>query len=241
MEWNLLYDWQQLDREARQLAATAAQPETRKTIKALQLQFTREKETLAELVGKIKILEAAHKKIMEEVAVAIEEQDKQQDLLYRGEITNPKELQAIEENLAQKNKNMMVLNEEKESLVQEISSLQKKGVSLKKKLRAIQEKHSALKKELIEVEENFREKIAALSQEKEALWQKLSPESQQWFNKHAARDHAPISILKREMSCKHCGMLLPAAMIKQIKEIPASVRCEKCGKYLIAYGDRQEK
>lgn len=235
MDWVLLYDWQQLDKEARQLKNGLKQTEERREMERLQRQFQKEKAQLKQFIADFEEKERMVAAREGELAREKAEREQLNKELYSGSVTNPKELQAMEQQLALKDEEIAGAEAELVTTCNQGLTLKKQGILLKRKLEQRREKYEALKAQAMKKQEETGAKMQELERQKDEIWQKVSPVGQKWFTIHSARQEAPISILKKDICCKDCGMILPPITIKQIKAQPGTIRCEKCGKYLIDY------
>src|SRR5829696_7726474 len=176
-------------------------------------ELTRNAEAVAALDQRIASVESrridlsrSQQRLEDEVALLTERAAQADKRLYSGTVSNPRELQALQDDIA--------------SLKRRISQLEDEELEIMELTEPVEAERAELDGER-----------AALTAEGDRVRDELWPEYERL---RAARGGVAIARLVGP-SCQGCHLSLPAAEVDRIRHLPADepVHCEECGRLLV--------
>ncbi len=154
--------------------------------------------------------------------------------LYSGEVTNPKELQALQMEVQSLRRRLDTLEDQALALLmaaEEAEAARRVAQQTLAQAQAAWERRRAAGQETLA---RLEEDIAALQSRRDAVWQTLPPEAQALYQRLRARRGGVAVAGVREGSCLACGATLSTAVVQQVRTSPALVHCPSCGRILYA-------
>jgi hypothetical protein len=172
------------------------------------------------------------RKIEGEIELLNSKIKREQNKLYSGKITNPKELgsiqkeiSALKEKLDDKETELLEQIEKIDQMLEAHQSLTNRGRELEQEIREVSEMIESSLKEI-------RERRTELSGEREALLGKISEETLKYYTKLRERNPLAVAVLEGTV-CNGCRVEVPAEDIDKMKKSEKLWRCPNCGRILV--------
>lgn len=154
--------------------------------------------------------------------------------LYGGTIGNPRELQALQDEIEALKRRVSQLEDQELELMEQIEPLDAELARLAAERNGLDEQARALRAGIAEDEVAIDAELASVRAEREALVGDVEPELLAEYEQ--LRPHAGGIAIARLVngSCGGCHLGLSAVEIDRIKKLPddALVHCEECGRLL---------
>lgn len=184
----------------------------------------------------VRAIDAASKKIEDEIAAVGAKMDAEQAKLLSGAVSNPKELQAVSLELDS-------LKRRVESLESDLmAQMQKRetGEAQQAKIRAALDEG---RKREVELTDRFRKRggeilarIEADKRDREALIATLDPAMRERYETTRASHQGVAVAVLNEGTCGACRVQLPSVKVGALMEGPDIATCPSCGRVLIIRG-----
>jgi predicted nucleic acid-binding Zn-ribbon protein len=154
--------------------------------------------------------------------------------LYSGTVSNPRELQAMQDEIASLKRRVSQLEDQELELMEQIEPLDADLARLADERSALDEKAAALRVQIAEDEVSIDEQLATVRSEREQLVSGVEPELMTEYDQ--LRPHSGGIAIARLVggSCGGCHLALSAVEVDRIKKLPPEepVHCEECGRLL---------
>lgn len=174
----------------------------------------------------------AQKRIEDEIGALNEKIEKEQKRLYGGEVTSPKELASIQQELEslkeridQAETSLLEQMEIVEPMEKEIAVIAAKANSLKAETAEAKSAYGAVSAEIAAARAMLRGKRAAAVRDVE--------ENQVELYERIRKRHRRAVVELKNGICEGCRTEIPTVELKRIKETPGLSRCPNCGRILI--------
>lgn len=162
--------------------------------------------------------------------------DKEQKRLYSGTISNPKELQGVQQEVTHlkdqaDNKELALL--EQSEVVDKLRKDDKTvATSLKAKLTELQKTKVEMEKVLAEIKERRDE----LKAQREPLYKSLGDNTRQLYDRVRAKHPTAVTVLE-EGICQGCRVEIPSTDAERIMSSKKLERCPNCSRIFIKKRD----
>jgi len=184
------------------------------------------KEELAPLVTQQRDLEL-------QIQSAQEKQKESEQRLYSGEVTNPKELQDLQQEVESLQRRSADLEEKQVALLSQVEMVQAVLQEAEQNLEEIKELVGGEQANLLTEKTSLQESInAGLAQRRETL-KAIEPENLKIYNALRTRKaNQPVSLL-RDAACSVCGIELTTTAVNELRRATDIKYCPNCGRILI--------
>ncbi len=154
--------------------------------------------------------------------------------LYSGSIGNPRELQALQDEIASLKRRVSQLEDQELELMEQIEPLDAELTRLTAERTALDERGASLRASIAEAEIAIESELAAVRAERETLMADVEPALQAEYEELRPQSGGIAIARFVGGSCGGCHLHLSAMEIDRIKKLPAEepVHCEECGRLL---------
>lgn len=154
--------------------------------------------------------------------------------LYSGQVNNPKELEDIQNKIAERRRYHASLENRLLETMITVEELQAALDTASGQLDHVKSSrasdHEALEAEL----QRQKQEIKRLKAERKAAEQPLEPDSLTLYQTMRPRKQGhPVSVMKED-ACSACGVSQTSVLAQQVRQDRALVFCEGCGRILVA-------
>jgi uncharacterized protein len=154
--------------------------------------------------------------------------------LYSGTVTNPRELQAMQDEIAALKRRIGQLEDQELEVMEQIEPLDADLVQLAGQQATLDERSTELRGSIAEDEVSIDEQLATVRAERDALAAGVEPDLLTEYDQLRLR---PGGIAIARLVGGHCGgchLALSAMEVDRIKHLPPDepARCDECGRLL---------
>jgi hypothetical protein len=154
--------------------------------------------------------------------------------LYGGRVTNPKELQDMQQEIQSLKKRNRELEDQLLETMMAIEDAEAALQTAKSHLNGVREKWESEHSQLLDEGAQLESQIAALQQQREQALKSVTPENQKLYHNLRVKKHnQPLATLDGN-SCAVCGVEQTLAVVKSVRQGQALVYCTNCGRILVA-------
>ncbi len=176
----------------------------------------------------------AQRKLEDEIAVIADKATQHDKTLYSGTIANPRELQALQDEIAALKRRIGQLEDQDLELMEQIEPLDAELARLAGERTALDDSGTRLRVAIAEAEVAIDDELANVRAERSALAGDVDPQLLEEYE--ALRPKMGGIAIARLVggSCGGCHLGLSAVEVDRIKHLPPDepVRCEECGRLL---------
>jgi len=205
-------------------------------------ELTRNAEAVAALDQRIASVESrridlsrSQQRLEDEVALLTERAAQADKRLYSGTVSNPRELQALQDDIASLKRRISQLEDEELEIMELTEPVEAERAELDGERAALTAEGDRLRAELADAEAAIAAELAGVEAERETAAAGVPDELWPEYERlRAARGGVAIARLVGP-SCQGCHLSLPAAEVDRIRHLPADepVHCEECGRLLV--------
>lgn len=154
--------------------------------------------------------------------------------LYSGSVTNPRELQAMQDEIASLKRRISQLEDQELELMEQIEPLDQQLAAFATSRTSLDERAAALRAEIAEQEVEIDSELAKVQGERDALVGGIAPELLAEYDGLRKRLGGIAIARLVGGSCQGCHLSLPAVEVDRIKKLSPDepVHCEECGRLL---------
>ena len=153
--------------------------------------------------------------------------------LYGGTITNPKELQDLQEESASLKRRRARLEDELLEAMIEVENGQAACLAARQDLEAVQAAWHAEQAERIDEREALRQALAELQARRQAALKDVSPEALSVYSALRASKHGYVVAELTDATCSRCGFGQTSTLVQQVRQGRTLVHCANCGRILV--------
>lgn len=172
------------------------------------------------------------RRLEDEVASLEEKVRGEEDRLYKGSITSPKEAQTLQEEVASLKRRLDGLEDEALSLLVETDPLDELLAAFDEELAANDERVAAAKKTIAEAEAEIDQELASLASRRDGAVREVPADLLARYERLAPRYRESTLVRFGGGSCPGCPSAMPAMEVDRIKGLAAGevTDCEECGR-----------
>lgn len=173
-------------------------------------------------------------RLEDEIATINAKAEQHDKALYSGTITNPRELQAMQDEIASLKRRVGQLEDEELEVMEQIEPLDADLVQLAAQQRTLDEQAASLRATIAEEEVAIDEQLAAVRSERLGLVAGVEAELIAEYEQ-VRKQSGGIAIARLVNGhCGGCHLSLSAVELDRIKRLPpeAPAHCEECGRLL---------
>ncbi|HVM41220.1 MAG TPA: C4-type zinc ribbon domain-containing protein [Acidimicrobiia bacterium] len=197
---------------------------------------------IADLTAQVEVLSASREeaardeKRLDDTVTAIRERMAEVEAnMYSGSITNPRELQAMQAEVEQFQRQLRGLEDQELDVMERREELDGDISGLESTLGSVREDLSRLESALAEQEADLDAQIATEQQARNALVPGIPSDLVELYEQVRSKNRGVGAARLVGGSCMACHLALPAVEVDRIKKLPADemARCEQCGAILV--------
>jgi predicted nucleic acid-binding Zn-ribbon protein len=155
--------------------------------------------------------------------------------LMSGRVRNPKELAAMEANVAAMRRHHNALDDSVLEAMVEIERCQATWEAAQAHLTQVESAWQAQQAALVQDRERSRAEAQTLGARMQQQWAAISPADRELYRTLRSRKGGRAVALLQRDTCQGCGMVLPTGMIQQVhaaRQSEQHVICPTCGRLL---------
>lgn len=181
---------------------------------------------------KLRDEEKVQKRVEDELDSLTRKIDQEQNRLYSGKITNPKELSSVQQEV---NHLKETADEKETALLEQIDVVDK----LRSDVKVVSEQLDTRKRKLDEAKTimdtvlaEIREERSKLQAEREPIYGALSEDTRQLYDRVRTRHLLAVTVLE-EGVCQGCMVELPSTEAERIDSSVKLERCPNCSRIIV--------
>jgi predicted nucleic acid-binding Zn-ribbon protein len=173
-------------------------------------------------------------RIEDEVATLTDKAAQHDKALYGGTVSNPRELQAMQDEIASLRRRISQLEDQELELMEQIEPLDAELAKLAGERTQLDERAAGLRAAIAEAEVGIEADLATVRAEREAAAAEIDPELLAQYD--GLRGKLGGIAIARLVGghCQGCHLALSAVEVDRIRKLPADepATCEECGRLL---------
>ncbi len=232
--WDALLAVQEHDTTIDQLTHKRRTLPSRAELEATMAELTKLERRSGEVAASRHELGRAQQRLEDEIAAFSDKATAHDKALYSGSVSNPRELQAMQDEIAALKRRISQLEDQELELMEQIEPLDADLARLEAERAALDDRGAALRGQIAEDEVSIDEQLAHVRAEREQLVADVEPELVAEYDQ--LRKQAGGIAIARLVggSCGGCHLSLSAVEVDRIKKLPLDVpvNCEECGRLL---------
>jgi predicted nucleic acid-binding Zn-ribbon protein len=232
--WDALLAVQEHDTTADQLEHRRRTLPERAELDGAMAELAKLEQRTSEVEANRHELARSQQRLEDEIASINEKAAQHDKTLYSGTIGNPRELQALQDEIGALKRRVGQLEDQEIELMEQIEPLDADLAKLAAERTALDGRAGELRARIAEAEVAIDEELASVRAEREALVGDVEPELLAEYDR--LRPQAGGIAIARLVggSCGGCHLALSAVEVDRIKKLPpeAPAHCEECGRLL---------
>jgi uncharacterized protein len=177
----------------------------------------------------------SQQRLEDEIASLTERANQAEKQLYSGSVTNPRELQALQDDVASIRRRIGQLEDDELEIMELVEPVDAERAQLTGERERLDAEGARLRTALGEAESELAAELAAVQAERDAAAAEVPDELWPEYDKLRAR-FGGVGIARLVGStCQGCHLALPAVEVDRIRKLPLdeAVHCEECGRLLV--------
>ena len=232
--WDALLSVQEHDTTADQLIHRRAHLASRDELGEVMSELGRLEAATAEVGARQHELGRGQQRLEDEITALTDKATQHDKTLYSGTIGNPRELQALQDEIAALKRRISQLEDQEIELMEQIEPLDADLAGAAARRTALDERAAALRVQIAEEEVAIEAELEQVRGERAAIAGDVAPELLAEYE--TLRPQSGGIAIARLVggSCGGCHLSLSAVEIDRIKKLPpeAPAHCEECGRLL---------
>jgi predicted nucleic acid-binding Zn-ribbon protein len=232
--WDALLAVQDHDTHVTQLTHRRSTLPARAELTEAMAELTRLEQRAAEVEAERHELARLQQRLEDDISSINDKAAQHDKTLYSGTIGNPRELQALQDEIAALKRRVSQLEDQELELMEKIEPLDAELARLAAERSALDDRAAGLRVQIAEDEVAIDAELETVRAEREALLPQVEPELLAEYAQ--LRTQAGGIAIARLVggSCGGCHLALSAMEIDRIKKLPPEepVHCEECGRLL---------
>jgi predicted nucleic acid-binding Zn-ribbon protein len=213
------------DEKADALRAIEDQLERSDELLAARKAVLREEEALRDSRATLRDMELELQQVAGKVSIAAK-------ALYGGEVTNPKELAGMEQELEYLRRRQSSLEEDALVVMAAVEDRAEELRSAEERLVHVQELHEAAQVDLGEEAETLRRRLSSLAEEREEIIKAVPNQDLSIYEGlRAQRGGQAVALLENGI-CQGCRVALPTGLAQRVRRGTELVQCASCQRIL---------
>jgi predicted nucleic acid-binding Zn-ribbon protein len=177
----------------------------------------------------------SQQRLEDEIASLTERANQAEKQLYSGAVTNPRELQALQDDVASIRRRIGQLEDDELEIMELVEPVDAERSQLTGERERLDAEGARLRTALDEAESELAAQLVAVRAERAAAAAEVPDELWPEYDKLRAR-FGVVGIARLVGStCQGCHLALPAVEVDRIRKLPLdeAVHCEECGRLLV--------
>lgn len=232
--WDALLDVQEHDTTLDQLLHRQRTLPARAQLEGVMAEIGKVAARVTEVESARRELASAQQRLEDEIATISAKAQQHDATLYSGSVSNPRELQAMQDEIASLKRRIGQLEDQELEVMEQIEPLDADLAQLAGQQTSLDEQAAALRVSIAEEEVAIDEQLAAVRAERDALVAGVDPELMTEYEQ-VRKQSGGIAIARLVGGhCGGCHLALSAVEVDRIKHLPpeAPAHCEECGRLL---------
>lgn len=169
-------------------------------------------------------------------AAAMEEKIKcLNNQLYDGSVSNPKELQNLQEQIENISLQIGDINTEILDQMEKKEDVEKELDVMSQELKETYKDFNKLKLQYNAAKLNLEQELLNVQEERKAVASHCEEKWLAWYQKHYPKfGGTPIGKVLDNHACSGCRQIIPIMVVRSARSRPGQVVCESCGRLLYA-------
>ncbi len=235
IDFGVLLDVQDHDTRAEQIRHRRVSLPQRDELKRIGAELATLEKAEAEASARRHELARQEKRFEDEAALVEAKAASENNRLYSGEITNPKELQAIQAEIASLKRRQTELEDEAIVLMEQIEPVDVELAGLTERTAALRAAEATATEDLAAAEAQADTELATVLEERAALAASLDPALLATYERVQAQQRGVAVSRLAGNTCDGCHLALSAVELDRVKHEPPDVLVyhEECGRILV--------
>ncbi len=232
--WDALLSVQEHDTNVDQLAHRRAHLPAQRELAEVMDELARLEKTTAEVGGRRHDLGRDQQRLEDEIALLGDKATQHDKTLYSGSITNPRDLQTLQDEIGALRRRIRQLEDQELELMEQIEPLDA-DLSRSAHTRAeLDDRAAALRGQIAEEEVAIDADLARVRAERAELAGLIEPDLMTEYDTLRPQSGGIAIARLVAGSCGGCHLSLSAVEVDRIKKLPpeAPAHCEECGRLL---------
>jgi uncharacterized protein len=177
----------------------------------------------------------SQQRLEDEIASLTERANQAEKQLYSGSVTNPRELQALQDDVASIRRRIGQLEDDELEIMELVEPVDAERAQLTGERERLDAEGARLRTALGEAESELAAELAVVRAERDTAAAEVPDELWPEYDKLRAR-FGGVGIARLVGSaCQGCHLALPAVEVDRIRKLPLDepVHCEECGRLLV--------
>jgi predicted nucleic acid-binding Zn-ribbon protein len=232
--WDTLLAVQEHDTSADQIAHKRNALPARSELDQVMGRIGEVEKEVADVEGRKHELVRAQQRLEDEIATLTEKAAAHDKTLYSGAIANPRELQALQDEIAALKRRIGQLEDQEIELMEQIEPLDADLTRLGAERGELDGRGTTLRASIAEDEVELDDELAAVIAERDLIAADVEPDLLAEYEKLRPRAGGIAIARLVGGSCGGCHLSLSAMEVDRIKHLPPDepAHCEECGRLL---------
>lgn len=233
--WDALLALQDLDLRTDQLTHRRATLPARAEIDKVMAALAELEATTVTLEGQRHDLGRDQQRLEDEIATLTDKAAQHDKALYSGSVTNPRELQAMQDEIAALKRRISQLEDQEIEVMEKIEPLEADLAGLATQRRVLDDDGARWRAELAETEVSIDAELAEVEAERAGVVAEVEPDLLASYDR-LRKQTGGIAVARLVGgSCGGCHLGLSAVEVDRLKKLPPEepAHCEECGRLLV--------
>ena len=233
--WEPLLAVQELDTHLDQLAHRLRMHPARATLATLEDKIAGLDRQLADVDGRRNLLDREQRRLEDEISSLRARAGQADKQLYSGATNNPRELQALQDDIASIQRRIFSLEDEELDVMETLEPVDAERVGLVGQRDVLDDQAKTLRAEVAEAETEIEAEVATVRSNRDAIVSAVDDEM--WSEYDSLRSRLGGIAIARLVgsTCQGCHLQLSAVEVDRIRRLSPDdlVHCEECGRLLV--------
>ncbi|HEY3142893.1 MAG TPA: C4-type zinc ribbon domain-containing protein [Acidimicrobiales bacterium] len=233
--WEPLLAVQELDTHLDQLAHRLRMLPARATLATLEDKIAGLDRQLVDVDGRHNLLDREQRRLEDEIASLRARAGQADKQLYSGATNNPRELQALQDDIASIQRRISSLEDEELDVMEALEPVDAERVGLVGQRDVLDDQAKTLRAEVAEAEAEIEAEVATVRSNRDAIASDV--DDGLWSEYDSLRSRLGGIAIARLVgsTCQGCHLQLSAVEVDRIRRLSPDdlVHCEECGRLLV--------
>lgn len=211
----------EMDEKKHALRHVERQLDENRKLETAQRELGEKEEALRKLRTKVRSLELDVEEISGKIAST-------QDMLYGGQITNPKELASLEQEKEYLRRRQSDVEDDALEKMAEVEERESAFEAAKEDLQRMERQWEEAQAELRQEAEELRSRLASLGEQRKETVLTISEQDLAVYEDLRGRKSGQTVVLLEKGICQGCGVALPTSLIQKVRRGQELVQCGSC-------------